>query len=212
MPQEVISAMRESQVARSAVDKRESQVARSAVDKRESASKLYAEIYTELHRQAHHLRTRFASQTLNTTSLVHEAIIKVIDAKTVHANREHLFRLTALAMRQILLNQFRDQSTVKRGGEHKRVDLSELESLAAQDMNLDFTHAVRGAIARLQSLNTRMSDIFLLRSFAGFTLHDIASMLAISHTTVHKEFEAARAYLKSVLSDSVEMTPASTRA
>lgn len=158
---------------------------------------LFDEIYLDLKQRARSLRRYGPAQTLDTTALVHESFIKLVEARAQINDRAHLFRLAALAMRQIIIDNLRERQAGKRGGGFQRVTLTGLE-LQQDDPALGLA-IVADAIERLRGLDVRMADVFSLRAFAGLPFEDIAGMLHVSRPTVQRDFEAARAYLLSTL-------------
>ena len=158
---------------------------------------LFSTIYVELKQRAHAMRRGLSSHTLDTTALVHESFIKLVEAKARIDDRAHLFRLAALAMRQILVDHLRERQASKRGGDLQRIELTGID-LPQDDPALGLSIVV-DALDRLRAIDPRMADVFSLRAFAGLPFEDIAGMLHVSRPTVQRDFEAARAYLLSTL-------------
>jgi RNA polymerase sigma factor (TIGR02999 family) len=156
-------------------------------------------VYEELHRLAHHQRRRGGGrQTLNTTSLLHEAYLKLVNQPTPSwQNRSHFFRVAAKAIRQILVDYARKYKTLKRGGDYDAVTLDEGIFLPAH--RVDEVIAVHEALERLDVLDSKQSEIVELRYFVGFTIPETAEALGISPATVKREWTAARAWLHSEL-------------
>ncbi len=159
---------------------------------------LFDQIYTELKRKAHLVRRHSGLLTLNTTGLVHETVIKLIEAQAQVLDRNHLLNLAARAMRQVLLNHLEAAAVQKRGGGLQRVTLDEQ---TPEHSDLESTANVLSAMHRLQHVDQRLADIFVLRAFGGFGYVDIARMLAVSHTTIQRDYERARAFLLSLHQD-----------
>lgn len=158
---------------------------------------LFSMIYPDLKQRAHALRRGLHGHTLDTTALVHESFIKLVEARAQVNDRAHLFRLAALAMRQILVDHLRERQASKRGGDLQRIELTGIE-LPQDDPALGLSIVVE-ALDRLRALDPRMADVFSLRAFAGLGFEDIAGMLHVSRPTAQRDFEAARAYLLSTL-------------
>jgi RNA polymerase sigma factor (TIGR02999 family) len=154
-------------------------------------------LYSDLKQRAHALLHGSGNRTLDTTSLVHEAFIKLTEAQARPANRNHLFRLASLAMRQLLIDHLRERQTSKRGGGQQRIDLTGLD-LPQDDPAIGLSIVVE-ALDRLRSLDPRMADVFSLRAFGGMSFEELGEMLGISRTTAQRDFEAARAYLLSTV-------------
>ena len=161
---------------------------------REALDKLLPIVYNELRRLAHsYLQRERKDITLQTTALVHEAYLKLIDQHSVNfQNRSQFFALSAQAMRRILLDNARRHMTEKRGEGHKVPldDVGELsieshESLLLLDM----------ALQELETFDRQQGKIVELRYFGGLTIEETAEVLKISPATVKREWTIARAWL-----------------
>jgi RNA polymerase sigma factor (TIGR02999 family) len=161
----------------------------------------FEDIYLDLKRRARALRSGQNSHTLDTTALVHESFLKLAEAEAGASasakDRAHLFRLAALAMRQVLIDHLRERQANKRGGDLQRVDLTDIE-LPVEDPAQGLTEVLQ-ALERLQALDARLADVFALRAFAGLGFEDIGGLLERSRSAVQRDFETARAYLLSTL-------------
>jgi RNA polymerase sigma factor (TIGR02999 family) len=157
----------------------------------------FEDVYLDLKRRARALRSGQNSHTLDTTSLVHESFLKLAEAGASAKDRAHLFRLAALAMRQVLIDHLRERQANKRGGDLLRVDLTDIE-LPGEDPAQGLTEVMQ-ALERLQAVDARLADVFALRAFAGLGFEDIGGLLERSRSAVQRDFEAARAYLLSTL-------------
>lgn len=153
----------------------------------------YEDVYADLKRRAHAMRPRHNSNTLDTTALVHEGFLKLAQANVSARDRSHLFQLAAMAMRQVLIDHLRERGAQKRGGDHVRIELTDLE--LPQDDPAEGLTEVLQALTRLQHIDSRMADVFALRAFAGLAFEDIGGMLDCSRSTAQRDFEAGRAYL-----------------
>lgn len=156
---------------------------------------LFEMVYAELKLRARRMRLGHGDSTMDTTALVHESFLKIMGALPGVRDREHLYRLASLAMRQLLIDSLRERSAEKRGGDLQRVDLEAVEVPIA-DSGLAWASTYE-AIQRLDKLNPRMADVFLLRAFGDLGFEDIAALLDCSRSSAHRDFEAARAYLLS---------------
>jgi RNA polymerase sigma factor (TIGR02999 family) len=152
-------------------------------------------VYQELHRLAHrHLRSERSGHTLNTTALVHEAFLNLVDQRQVQwQNRAHFFAIAARMMRRILLGYARKRAAGKRGGgvHHQELD----ESLLLSDEDAEELIAFEDVLARLEQLDGRLGQIVEYRYFAGLTIDEVADVLAISPATVKRDWRTARAWL-----------------
>ena len=161
-----------------------------------AADELLPLVYEELRKLA---RQRMAheppGQTLQPTALVHEAYVRLVDAKDVRwDSRGHFFAAAARAMRQILVNRALRRRALKRGGDRRRVSLDEVEPVA-DDWPPDQVVALDEALGRLERVDPRKTKIVMLRFFAGLTIEETAEALGISRTTVKDEWQFAKAWL-----------------
>jgi RNA polymerase sigma factor (TIGR02999 family) len=151
-------------------------------------------LYAELRRvAAAHLRRERSDHTLQTTALVHEAYLRLVDQTRVSGHsRAQFFAIAANLMRQILITHARRRNAAKRGGGHK-VSLDEATVVSARS-GLDLL-ALDQALTSLSHLDPRQSRIVELRFFAGMTEEEIADVLGISTVTVQREWRVARTVL-----------------
>jgi RNA polymerase sigma factor (TIGR02999 family) len=149
----------------------------------------------ELHRLAHrYMRRENQDHTLQTTALVNEAYLKLIDQKkTRWQNRAHFFAIAAKIMRRILLNYARDQHREKRGGHAVQVSLSEVSLLSIG--RLEDLIALDEALQRLAEVDERKSRVIELKYFGGLETDEIAEVLKVSPITVLRDWRFARAWL-----------------
>ena len=157
-------------------------------------------VYDELRAMAHRqLRRWRPGQTLNTTALVHEAYLRLVDpAGASWQDRAHFLSVAAVAMRHIVVDAERRRNAKKRGGEGLRVSLDEAEpgqsgpdadSKAVEILTLD------AALTSLAARNERLSRLVELRFFGGLTEEETAQALGISERTVRREWRKACAFL-----------------
>lgn len=152
-------------------------------------------VYEELRRlAASQLARESSGQTLQPTALVHEAYLRLVgDADLQWDNRGHFFAAAARSMRQILINRALQKKAVKHGGELRRVEL--VEPTAETEMDPDRFLALNEALERLESQDSRKSQIVMLRYFAGLSIDETAQSLGISPATVKREWQFARTWL-----------------
>lgn len=177
----------------------------------EALDQLIPIVYAELRRIARaQLRRWRPGETLGTTALVNEAYLKLARQEQGPAHdRCHFFAIAATAMRQILVDQARQQRASKRGDGALRVDLDVLDRTLSHQLNraiddqadhlLDLDRALR----RLTSHNPRLARVVECRFFAGMTEQDIAVALDITDRTVRRDWLKARAWLYRELDHSV---------
>lgn len=158
-------------------------------------------IYDELHKLAHHyLRRERDGHTLQTSALVNEAYMKLIDQQVTWRNRAHFFGIAAQAMRRILVDYARASRNTKRGGNQPRLALDEaLDQAAERDADLI---ALDDALTSLAAFDPQQSQIVEMRYFGGLTIAETAEALSISDSTVEREWVLARAWLRRELSRS----------
>ena len=154
-------------------------------------------VYDELHAMAHRkLSFERTGHTLQTTALVHEAYLKLVDQKHVDwQNRSHFFAVAALAMRRILVNHAEARRTAKRGGAAERVPLDEVQ-VGAGELDDDRLLALDDALKRLAQFNERGARVVEYRFFGGMNYDEIASTMGVSPITVRRAWDSARAWLK----------------
>ena len=159
-------------------------------------------VYEELRVLAHRQRQRRqGNDTLNTTALVHEAYLKLVDQSRANwEGRAHFFATAARAMRHILMNYARDRRAQKRGGDRPKLSLDELGQrldgeVAASDENADVLLALDAALKELEQVNERQSRIVECRFFGGMSIEETAAALGISTATVSRGWALAQVRL-----------------
>jgi RNA polymerase sigma factor (TIGR02999 family) len=149
----------------------------------------------ELHRLAHsYMRREDPDHTLQTTALINETYLRLVDQRKVEwQNRAHFFGIAAQIMRRILLNYARDQNRQKRGGKAIHVSLSEAMVMPSEkDRELI---ALNDALNRLEVLDQRKSKVVELRYFGGLSVEEAAEVLKVSPITVMRDWQFAKAWL-----------------
>lgn len=154
-------------------------------------------VHAELHRQAHnYIRRELPGHTLQTTALINEAYLKLIDHNEIKwESRTHFFGIAAQAMRQILIDHARTKQRLKRGGKAIKLTL-ENEIVAAEDERTVDLIALDEALNRLERIDPRQVRVVELRYFSGLTLEETAEALRISRATVAREWKIARVWLR----------------
>jgi len=152
-------------------------------------------VHSELHRLAHHYMGRERpGHTLQTSALVNEAYIRLIDWKNVHwQNRAHFFAVSAQLMRRILVDFARQRKNLKRGGDVLQVSLTEAKALAV-DRDSDLL-ALNEALTALAELDHRMSQVVEMRFFGGLSIEEVAEVLKVSKETVMRDWRLAKVWL-----------------
>ncbi|HKQ06234.1 MAG TPA: sigma-70 family RNA polymerase sigma factor [Blastocatellia bacterium] len=161
-------------------------------------------VYDELHRVAvSYLRREAAGHTLQPTALVHEAYLRLVDESRVDWHgRAHFFGAAARLMRQILVDHARRRHAAKRGGGGLKVTISEASaSYAPPDIDL---LALDHALNELSALDPQQSRVVEMRFFGGLSIEETAEVLAISPTTVKRDWTTAKAFLRRRLKTAAE--------
>lgn len=170
--------------------------------RREAFDELLPQVYDELRRAAHlRLRNERADHTLNTTALVHEVYLKLVDQRTVDwQNRAHFFAVASRAMRQILVSYARQRNADKRGGGATPVAFDEAFGVFSDDRSEELV-ALDEALGLLDRINPRYGRIVECRFFGGLTIEETAEALGVAPVTVTRDWRMARAWLKDALSN-----------
>ena len=163
--------------------------------------KLMPMVNAELHRLAHHyMRMERPGHTLQTTALINEAYLRLIDQHDVRwQNRAHFFGIAAQLMRRILVDHARSHSRLKRGADARQVSLDEAalvsEGRAAELVDLD------DALKSLTAIDARKSQVVELRFFGGLSIEETAEVMKVSARTVEREWNMAKAWLRREISN-----------
>ena len=152
-------------------------------------------VYEELHRLARrHMGREHVGHTLQTTALVNEAYLRLVDQKRMRwQNRAHFFAIAAQMMRRILVDYARKRRYAKRGGELLRVSLAEAEGLS-EERAADVA-ALDEALESLAEIDPQQGRVVELRFFGGLTIEETAEVLGLSHDMVKREWATAKAWL-----------------
>src|SRR5262249_39539527 len=167
----------------------------------EALARLMPLVQPELHRLAkQYLRGERPGHTLQTTALVNEAYLRLIDARQVRwQDRAHCFALSARVMRQILVDFARSRGYKKRGGGVRHVSLEEAP-LVSPKRDEDLV-ALDEALTVLAEVDARKSRVVELRYFGGLTVEEAAGVLGVSPETVRRDWRLAKAWLRRQLSE-----------
>jgi RNA polymerase sigma-70 factor, ECF subfamily len=164
--------------------------------KREALDELLPFVYNELHRQAsRYLRRERGDHTLQTTALINEAYMKLIDQNEVEwQNRAHFFAIAAQTMRRILVDYARTRKREKRGGDDVKLQLDDAINVSTKEKSIDLV-ALDEALNRLAEFDERQARVVELRYFSGMTEEETAEVLDISPATVRRDWNMAKAWL-----------------
>jgi RNA polymerase sigma factor (TIGR02999 family) len=161
----------------------------------EAEARLVELTYHELRKiAAGHMRREQPPHSLQTTDLVHEAYLRLVDqAGTPLRDRVHFFQVAAHVMRQVLIDRARKRHAGKRGGGVPAISLDNALNIAeAKSADLMI---LEDALARLEKLDSRQCQVVEMRFFAGMSEEEIAEVLGVSARTVNREWRMARAWL-----------------
>ena len=157
--------------------------------------KLMPLIHEELRRLAHHYMNRErADHTLQTTALVNEAYLRLVNRKEVQwQNRTHFFAIAATLMRNILVDHARSHAYAKRGGGAAKTELDEA-MVVSQERAMEVL-ALDEVLKQLAVFDPQQSQVVELRFFGGLTIEETADVLDLSPATIKREWKTARAWL-----------------
>jgi RNA polymerase sigma factor (TIGR02999 family) len=161
---------------------------------------LMSVVYQELRRLAHHyMRRESPGHTLQTSGLVNEAFLRLVDQRDVQwQNRAHFFGIAAQMMRRILVDYARSRRYAKRGGGVPHLSLD--EALIVSDERTAEVVALDETLQRLAEIDPRKSRIVELRFFGGLSIEETAEVLAVSPGTVMRDWTLAKAWLRREMS------------
>ncbi len=159
-------------------------------------------VQTELERIArHYLQAEQPGHLLQTTALVNEAWLRLIDWRRVNwQNRAHFYSVAAQLMRRVLVDEARERHAQKRGGNALRVSFS-VAAVVADEQGIELL-ALDTALLELAALDARKAQIVELRFFGGLSIEEVAEVLQISERTVMRDWEFAQTWLFNELSQS----------
>jgi RNA polymerase sigma factor (TIGR02999 family) len=163
---------------------------------RQALDRLTPLVYEELrHQAARYLRRERPGHTLQTTALIHEAYLRLIDAGDVDwQGRAHFFAIAANVMRRILVEHARRRDADKRGGSQVRVQLDEALAVA-KETDVDLL-AIDKALDKLETIDPQQARVVELRFFSGLSVEETAAALGVSPSTVKRDWRVARAWLR----------------
>jgi len=162
----------------------------------EALQKLAPLVYAELHNLARrYMAGERVGHTLQTTALVNEAYLRLVDTSRVQwQNRAHFFAVSAQLMRRILVDFARSRNYAKRGGAARRVSLDEAPPIALE-RGADLI-ALDDALTALSALDPRKAKVVELRFFGGLTENETAEVLKVSSDTVTRDWRLAKVWLR----------------
>ncbi len=166
---------------------------------KQAMDQLVPAVYDELHSVAHHrLRKEGHERSLNTTGLVHEAYLRLLESTAItFDDRDHFLAVASRVMRNVLVDHARARATAKRGGGTELAELEEETWVA--DVDLDKVTELDEALSQLERVDQRRARIIEQRYFGGLSLDEIAQVMHVSLATVKRDLRYARAWLAAEL-------------
>jgi len=151
-------------------------------------------VYRELRQLAHRLmRRERPGCLLQTTALVNEAYLRLVDSSQVQwESRAHFFAVAAQLMRRVLVDAARERQSQKRGGDWVQVSLA--DAMIPQQRSADLI-ALDDALAALETMDKRKSEIVVMRFFGGLSVEETAAVLKVSPDTVMRDWQLAKIWL-----------------
>jgi RNA polymerase sigma factor (TIGR02999 family) len=157
-------------------------------------------VYAELHRiAARQLRGEQTGNTVDTTALIHEAFLRLVDARVDWTDRNHFFAVAARAMRRVLVDHAKSRRRQKRGGGAIAVSL--VEELQQRDGNGIDVVGLDEALTRLAAHDERKAQAIELHFFGGLSYEEVATATGVSPATVDRDLRFAKAWLHRELQD-----------
>lgn len=164
--------------------------------KKDAFDELFPFVYDELRRRAsNYLRNERSGHTLQTTALVNEAYMKLVDKDEIdYEDRNHFFAIAANAMRRILVDYARTRKRDKRGGKNENLPLDEARGISTNEKSVDLV-ALDEALNELAKFDERQAKVVELKYFGGMTNEETAEVLGVSNVTVRRDWNMAKAWL-----------------
>jgi RNA polymerase sigma factor (TIGR02999 family) len=162
----------------------------------DSADAFLKLVYAELHRQAHrYLQKERAGHTLQTTALVHEAYLKLVQQKSVAwESRSHFFAIAATMMRRILIDYAKTKHRFRRGGIQSDLPLEDALTIGVNETDFDLL-ALDEALNRLAAKEAQLAKVVELRFFSGLDVVETAEVMGLSESTIKRDWQMAKAWL-----------------
>ena len=153
-------------------------------------------VYSELHRLAHrHIKKERPGHTLQTSALLNEAFLRLVDQRDVQwQGRAHFFSIAAQMMRRILVDYARSRRFAKRGGDAQQISFDE-ELVVSRQLSADVLQ-LHDALNELATIDERKSKLVELKFFGGLSIEETAEVLGVSPGTVMRDWTLAKAWLR----------------
>jgi RNA polymerase sigma-70 factor, ECF subfamily len=168
---------------------------------KDALEKLMDYVYDDLKRRASvYMKYQRYEHSLQTTGLVHEAFIKLVDKNEIEwKDRRHFFAIASKVMRRILIDYARHRNRIKRGGKNENLPFEETKHILPSENSRVDLLILDEALNKLASFDERQARIVELKYFGGLTSDEIAEMLEVSTATVKRDWNIAKAWLKQYL-------------
>lgn len=165
---------------------------------REAREAVWPELYGELKIVARSVLRRRGGKE-GTTSLVHEAAMRLLNVQVDWNDRHHFYAAAARTMRFVVVDEARRRLSHKRGGEQEELPIQEGDAVDLSPERLDEVLAVHQALERLARVNERQERLVELRYFAGMSVEETAEVLEVSVPTVVRDWKAVRRWMRGAL-------------
>ncbi len=148
-----------------------------------------------------HLQHERANHTLQTTALINEVFLRIVDQREViWQNRSHFFAIASKLMRRVLIDYARTKGRIKRGGGAEQLSLSHASLIYAEESEM--LYLLDSALSKLEKMDERKVRVVEMRYFAGMSIEEIASVLEVSEITVMRDWQFARSWLRKEIENS----------
>ncbi|NIP80506.1 MAG: sigma-70 family RNA polymerase sigma factor [Gemmatimonadetes bacterium] len=175
-------------------------LARSRDGDKAAFDHLYTRLYDDLRQAARGQLRRYRGGTLDTTTLVHEAYVRLVDERDVPwAGRAHFLAIAARAMRRAVVDHLRARNAQKRGGGRVHVTLP--PDIGGRARHPETMITIDNALEELATFNERLVRVAECRLFGGLTVEETSGALGVSVRTIERDWQRARAWLQQELSD-----------
>lgn len=177
-------------------------IARARDGDSRASDALYRAVYDDLHRIAGRVRPRNDAGAPGSTSLVHDAYLRLANPAALKiSDRKHFFSVAARAMRQIVIDRARARLTVKRGAGAIVTELDESEAFSVDALSLEKLIDLDEAMRALEAHDARLARLVELRLFSGLSLDEAGEVLELSAATLKRDYRKAIVFLRELLGD-----------
>lgn len=169
----------------------------SSEDKKEATDKLFNLVYDDLKNLARKVRFDWRNEnTINTTALVHETYLKVLNSAEIeHKNKLHFYRICGRAMRYILQDYSKKKNAEKRGGNANLLDINGENEIQISSEAIESLEEIFLSLKQLEQTDKTIHDVIECRFFSNLTVNETAELLSISPATVKRKWSFAKAFI-----------------